>query len=99
MQRMCQYETGSDRGVQERSGRMDDVSDERTLHTGIRFSPVLLEQSQAFPQVANVRSVDPELLYNEDKLGCVRGVMWAVVFEAALIAAIALLWKLHFLWR
>jgi hypothetical protein len=94
MQRMCQYETGSDRGVQERSGRMDDVSDERTLHTGIRFSPVLLEQSQAFPQVANVRSVDPELLYNEDKLGCAR-----FVFEAALIVAIAIFWKLHFLWR
>ena len=103
MQRMYQYETGSHPGVQERFDSMDHVSIEKTSHeaehTAIRFSPVLLEQSQAFPQVANVRSVDPELLYNEDKLGCARGVIWAFVFEAAVIAAISIFWKLHFLWR
>jgi hypothetical protein len=54
---------------------------------------------KTFPQVANVRSVDPELLYNEDKLGCARGVIWAFVFEAALIIAIAVFWKLRFSWR
>jgi hypothetical protein len=53
---------------------------------------------ETFPQVANVRSVDPELLYNEDKLGCARGVIWAFVFEAVVIAAIAIFWKLRFLW-
>jgi hypothetical protein len=103
MQRTYQYETGSHPRVQEQIDPMDAVSDGKTshdvLHTAIRFSPVLLEQSQAFPQVANVRSVDPELLYNEDKLGCARGVIWAFVFEAALIVAIAIFWKLHFFWR
>lgn len=103
MQRMYRYETGSHPGVQEHFGPIDAVSDGKTspdaLHTGIRFSPVLLEQSQAFPQVANVRSVDPELLSNEDKLGCARGVMWAFALQAALMVAIAIMWKLHFFWR
>jgi hypothetical protein len=103
MQRMYRYETESHQGVQERFGPMDDVSDENTshdaLHAGIRLFPVLLEESQTFPQVANVRSVDPELLLNEDKLGCARGMIWAFFFEAALIAAIAMFWKLRFFWR
>jgi hypothetical protein len=54
---------------------------------------------KTFAQVANVRSVDPELLYNEDKLGCARGIIWAVVVQTALIVAIAILWKLRFAWR
>jgi hypothetical protein len=29
-------------------------------------------------------------------LGCARGVVWAFVFEAALIIAIAIFWKLRF---
>jgi hypothetical protein len=103
MQRMYQYETESHQGLQERFGPMDDVSNGKTshdaLHTGMGFIPVLEDQSQTFPQVANVRSVDPELLYNEDKLGCARGVIWAFVFEAALIIAIAIFWKLRFSWR
>jgi hypothetical protein len=103
MQRMYQYETESHQGVQERFGPMDDVSNGKTshdaLHTGMGFIPVLEDQSQTFPQVANVRSVDLELLYNEDKLGCARGVIWAFVFEAALIIAIAIFWKLRFSWR
>jgi hypothetical protein len=44
-----------------------------------RLHPVVQEPfglvDDAFPQVCNVRSVDPELLYNEDKLGCARGVV------------------------
>ena len=63
---------------------------------GARSHPVLLEQPQAFPQVGHVRSVDPELLVNEAKLGCARGVMWALVFEAALIIAGVILWNLRF---
>jgi hypothetical protein len=71
-------------------------------HPGVqeRFGPtddVNIEKT--FPQVANVRSVDPELLYNEDKLGCARGIIWAVVLQAALIAAIAMFWRLRFIWR
>jgi hypothetical protein len=71
-------------------------------HPGVqeRFAPTDdVRNEKTFPQVANVRSVDPELLYNEDKLGCARGVIWALVFEAALIAAIAIFWKLRFFWR
>ena len=79
---------------------------------GIQVFPNLTEQSMR-PElrivrraesivslnVAEVCSNDPEQIYYEDKLGCARGVMWAFVFEAALIVAIAIFWKLHFLWR
>jgi hypothetical protein len=58
-----------------------------------------VSNEKTFPQVANVRSVDPELLYNEDKLGCARGVMWAFALQAALMVAIAIVWKLRFFWR
>jgi hypothetical protein len=71
-------------------------------HPGVqeRFGPMDdVSNEKTFPQVANVRSVDPELLYNEDKLGCARGVIWAFVFEAALIIVIAIFWKLRFFWR
>jgi hypothetical protein len=65
-----------------------------------RFAPMDdVSNEKTFPQVANVRSVDPELLYNEDKLGCARGIIWAVVLQAALFVAIAISWKLRFFWR
>jgi|HubBroStandDraft_1064217.scaffolds.fasta_scaffold122363_2 hypothetical protein len=65
-----------------------------------RFGPTDdVNTEKTFPQVANVRSVDPELLYNEDKLGCARGIIWAVVLQSALIVAIAIFWKLRFIWR
>ena len=34
---------------------------------------------------------------SEDKLGCARGVVWAVIFEAAVAVLTLLYWKLH-LW-
>jgi hypothetical protein len=71
-------------------------------HPGVqeRFAPMDdVSNDKTFPQVANVRSVDPELLYNEDKLGCARGVIWAFVLQTALIFAIAIFWKLRFIWR
>ena len=71
-------------------------------HPGVqeRFGPMDdVSVEKTFPQVANVRSVDPELLYNEDKLGCARGIISAVVLQTALIVAIAILWKLRFAWR
>ena len=70
---------------------------EAKLHPVVQERLGLAEDS--FPQICNVRSVDPELLYNEDKLGCARGVVWALVFEAALIVAIAIFWKLRFSMR
>ena len=39
--------------------------------------------------------VDAEQLYREDKLGCARGVIWALVFEAGLVIAAVIYWKLH----
>lgn len=70
---------------------------EAKLHPVVQERLGLVED--VFPQICNVRSVDPELLYNEDKLGCARGVVWALVFEAALIVAIAIFWKLRFSMR
>jgi hypothetical protein len=34
---------------------------------------------------------------SEDKLGCARGVVWAIIFEAVLAAAGMICWKFH-LW-
>lgn len=44
--------------------------------------------------VAEVCSDDPEQLYYEDKLGCARGVVFALIFQAALVAVAAVCWKL-----
>ena len=102
MRRMYRFETDLHQGVQQYLGLTDDVSNQASygeLHMGIRSLPEFVEQSRSFPQVGNVRSVDPELLYGENKLGCARGVIWAFVFEAALIIAMAIFWKLRFLLR
>ena len=40
-------------------------------------------------------AVDAKQLYREDKLGCARGVVWALVFEAGLVVAAVVYWKLH----
>jgi len=37
--------------------------------------------------------LDAEQLYREDKLGCARGVIWALVFEAGLVVAALIYWK------
>ena len=44
--------------------------------------------------VADVCADDPEQLYYEDKLGCARGVVFALAFQAALVIALAVCWKL-----
>jgi hypothetical protein len=88
MQRMHRYEAGSLHGAL--GGR------ENGRIMGVRSQPVLLEQAHAFPKIGHVRSVDPELLADEDKLGCARGVMWAVAFEAAVVITGIILWKLRF---
>jgi hypothetical protein len=40
-------------------------------------------------------SVDAKQLYREDKLGCARGVIWALIFEAGLVVAALVYWKLR----
>jgi hypothetical protein len=40
-------------------------------------------------------SVDAKQLYREDKLGCARGVVWALIFEAGLVLAALIYWKLR----
>jgi hypothetical protein len=44
--------------------------------------------------VADVSSTNPEEAYDEDKLGCARGVVFAVAFQAALVVLVAVCWKL-----
>jgi hypothetical protein len=44
--------------------------------------------------VADVCTDDPESFYYEDKLGCARGIVFAFAFQVALVAVIALCWKL-----
>jgi hypothetical protein len=48
----------------------------------------LTEAASVFPDVS-------EELHSEDRLGCVRGVLWSLVFEAALVIAAAIYWKLR----
>jgi hypothetical protein len=102
MRGMYRYETDSHQGAQECLG-VTDAGDQRTPHDelpmGIRSLPVFVDRPQSIAQAGNVRSVDRELLYSENKLGCARGVIWAFVFEAALIIAIAIFWKLRFFLR
>jgi hypothetical protein len=49
------------------------------------------EESPACPRVAS--SVDWEQMESEDRLGCARGVVWAIVFEVAVVLAVAVYWK------
>jgi hypothetical protein len=44
--------------------------------------------------VADVSSTNPDEVYYEDKLGCARGVVFAVAFQAALVVLVAVCWKL-----
>jgi len=44
--------------------------------------------------VADVCEDNPEQPYYEDKLGCARGIVFALAFQAALVVVIALCWKL-----
>jgi hypothetical protein len=44
--------------------------------------------------VAEVCSDNPEELYYEDKLGCARGVVFALAFQVVFVAVAAVCWKL-----
>jgi hypothetical protein len=66
------------------------------LTEGVTTIPVLLSRSQTSLHVVDdVCLADLEHLYPEDRLGCARGVLWALVFEAALVIAALAYWKLH----
>ena len=44
--------------------------------------------------VVDVCADNPEQVYYEDKLGCARGVVYALAFQAALVVIAAVCWKL-----
>lgn len=74
---------------------------------GIQAIPNLAEQSMR-PELRIVRRAEsivslnvadvypgtPEESYYEDKLGCARGVVFAIAFQAALVVVAAICWKL-----
>ena len=48
----------------------------------------LTESAGSFPD-------DWEELQSEDRFGCVRGVLWSLAFEAALVIAAIIYWKVR----
>ena len=52
------------------------------------------EESILALNVADVCSDDPEQLYYENKLGCARGVVFALAFQTVLVTIGAVCWKL-----
>jgi hypothetical protein len=79
---------------------------ERGTTMGLQAFPSFVEQSMR-PElrivrreasivslnVADVCSDDPEQLYYEDKLGCARGVVFALTFQLVLVVIGTLCWK------
>ncbi|HET6219386.1 MAG TPA: hypothetical protein VFE27_20355 [Acidobacteriaceae bacterium] len=66
------------------------------LTEGLATIRVLDSPSQLSSHVMDdVCPADLEHLYPEDKLGCARGVLWALVFEAGVVIAALVYWKLH----
>jgi hypothetical protein len=55
-----------------------------------------VDQSQDYPYDSHLGSLDLEQWQAEDKLGCARGILWSLIFEAALAALCVLYWKFHF---
>jgi hypothetical protein len=78
---MQQFEASLSEGVHKPLGPSEDVS----------TSPV----TKSSLYVIDGCVVDAEQLYREDKLGCVRGVVWAMIFEAGLVIGAMVCWKLH----
>jgi hypothetical protein len=68
------------------------ISAEQTMRPELRI--VRKADSIVSVNVADVWSDNPEQLYYEDKLGCARGVVFALTFQAALIVVVAVCWKL-----
>jgi hypothetical protein len=83
---MQQYPVGLSEGDHKRFGLTECVSN----------IPVSVRRYQSSLRVVEVCSADPEQPYPEDRLGCARGVLWALVFEAGLVIAALVYWKLRF---
>jgi hypothetical protein len=64
---------------------------ERSLRPELRI--VRREASIVSVNVADVCSDNPEHPYYEDKLGCARGVVFALTFQLVLVVLGALCWK------
>jgi hypothetical protein len=52
------------------------------------------EESIVSLNVADVCTDNPEQLYYEDKLGCARGIVFAIAFQLVLVGVAVLCWKL-----
>jgi hypothetical protein len=55
----------------------------------------VLQSHAGLTEAAGVFPDDVRELDEEDRLGCVRGVLWSLVFEAALVIAAVIYWKFH----
>jgi hypothetical protein len=64
---------------------------EQSMRPELRI--VRREASIVSVNVADVCSDNPEQLYYEDKLGCARGVVFAVAFQLVLVVVGTLCWK------
>jgi len=64
---------------------------EQSMRPELRI--VRRQESIVSLNVADVCSDDPADLYYEDKLGCARGVVFALIFQVAAVIAGALCWK------
>ena len=58
--------------------------------------PAFAKPSQEYSHQAAPSWMGAEPIEVEDTLGCVRGVLWSIIFEAALAAGALLYWKFHF---
>jgi hypothetical protein len=59
-------------------------------------APIGVLQSHAgLTKTADIFLDDLEEFHSENRLGCVRGVLWSLVFEAALVIAAVIYWKVR----
>jgi hypothetical protein len=65
----------------------------RTLESSRTAGAAIPSQTSLY--IVDGTVLDAEQLYREDKLGCARGVVWALVFEAGLVVAALIYWKLR----
>jgi hypothetical protein len=72
------------------------VLDGKAFGVGSPSLPACENPSQTHPYEAYPASLDMEQFEAEDKFGCARGIVWALIFEAALIVGAVLVWKFHF---
>lgn len=69
--------------------------DHKTLRLTDSDDGCVLQSHAGQSAASNSFLDDAEDFHSEDRLGCVRGVLWSLVFEAALVIAGALYWTLR----